>query len=166
MMEDSSSRGSAGSASGKAASKLLIGVYGMDRRDKSVSKSLDHELAELAERQRKAEAVWESGPRRFETGLGGDIHLSNPNFYGEKSKSFMQGCHPGEARLLKKLVGSDYEQCVLNDGTVKFTNRQQERGFAAALEAARVKNSVDPGFFLRPEAQARRRALAAGAPGS
>lgn len=78
-----------------------------------------------------------------------EVHAGNANFFGSKSFSLMQGCHPSEVKLLKKIVGADFESCVKDDGTVKFKNRKQERAYVAAFERARAINAADPGCFAR-----------------
>lgn len=52
------------------------------------------------------------------------------SFHGGKQVSLMEGFHPSEVAEARQLFGEKHGQCIQNDGTVQFANREEQRGYA------------------------------------
>jgi len=78
-----------------------------------------------------------------------EIHAGNASFYGQQQVSLVSGCHPTEVKLLKKIMGSKFESCIKDDGSVRFKNQKQQAAYVKRFEQARQQNAADPGCFAR-----------------
>jgi hypothetical protein len=52
------------------------------------------------------------------------------SFHGGKQVSLMEGFHPSEVAEARQMFGEKHGQCIQNDGTVQFANREEQRGYA------------------------------------
>jgi putative FmdB family regulatory protein len=52
------------------------------------------------------------------------------SFHGGKQVSLMEGFHPTEVAEARQMFGEKHGQCIRDDGSVQFANREEQRGYA------------------------------------
>lgn len=57
----------------------------------------------------------------------------NRQFFGEQANSLTEGWHPNEVGEVRSLLGDRYGACVQKDGSVRFSDRDEQRGYSRAL---------------------------------
>jgi len=50
-------------------------------------------------------------------------------FNGERQTSMTEGFHPSEVGEARRMFGESHGACIQNDGTVRFKNRDEQRGY-------------------------------------
>lgn len=109
-------------------------------------------VARIVQAFRCLSCGWESGGRCFVHEKDGTLvcprcggagqRMGAQRFYGNRrfaeteSVSLMEGFHPKEVREARRRM-PEVQQCIKDDGRVEFSDRSEQRRFAAAMRRER-----------------------------
>lgn len=67
----------------------------------------------------------------------------NRRFVGSESLSIMEGWPKGQVQAARKLVGSELEGCVLDNGRVAFKDRAQQKAYVRKIEQIEAASGIE-----------------------